>query len=214
MGGSITCTTPDAINVNAGTTDTVILRHLTISGLSGQCTNGILLGGGAVLVIEDCTIDAMAQVGIGIGSGSAQNVVIRRTTITGGTYGFRVSQGAGPAQVSAQEVTISNASSAAIYVRSGVTTIDNSVITQNNVAIENDSNSTVNVESCMLTSNTTAVLAFATATIRLSNNDIFNNGTGIGDGGGAVASNGNNKKGGNPGTGGTVGAPNGAITNQ
>ncbi|HEY1220722.1 MAG: hypothetical protein ABSE42_02415 [Bryobacteraceae bacterium] len=70
---------------------------------------------------------------------------------------------------------------------------------------------TINAESCILSYNGTAVWAGAPSAIRLSNNDIFNNGTGIGAGGGTVATAGNNKKAGNPGTGATVGAPNATI---
>jgi hypothetical protein len=62
--------------------------------------------------------------------------------------------------------------------------------------------------------NTTAVCSYTASTIRLSNNDIFDNGTGIEACGGTVATNGNNRKGGNPGTGGTVGVPNATVNVQ
>ena len=75
---------------------------------------------------------------------------------------------------------------------------------------------TINAESCILSYNGTAVWAGAPSAIRLSNNDIFDNSTGIKAtfSPGNVAPAGNNKKAGNPGTGGTVGAPNSTIRIQ
>jgi hypothetical protein len=54
------------------------------------------------------------------------------------------------------------------------------------------------------------------ATVRLSNSDVYSNFTGFGCGGGVLASSGNNRKGSNNGTNGTVAAcsPTAVITQQ
>ena len=70
---------------------------------------------------------------------------------------------------------------AGVFTRNGVVDISNSVITQSRVGVgvQADTGATVTVESSMLTQNTNAVCSYSPSTIRLSNNDIFDNGTGI-----------------------------------
>jgi len=137
---------------------------------------------------------------------------VKNTSISVGAAGFSVLAGVGSVQASLRDVTISNVSNAAVGVENGVTTISNSVITQNGFGLIDGSGAAINAESCILSYNFTAVDAVTSgATIRLSNNDIFNNGTGIAAGSGTVATTGNNKKAGNPGTGFPVGAPNATI---
>ena len=210
VGGSITFTGANGIYVNAGSSDTVILRHLTINGL-GQGTNGIYFVAGAALLVEDCALEGFTEVGIAVYAPGPQGPVVKNTTITGGLAGFEVPSYAGPVQSSLQGVTISNVSVVAVLAQTGVTTISDSVITQSGIGLQSSDSSTINAESCIFSYNTTAVLASTGSTIRLSNNDIFNNGTGIAAGSGTVATTGNNKKAGNPGTGFPVGAPNATI---
>lgn len=76
-----------------------------------------------------------------------------------------------------------------------------------------DGTGTVSLESNMLTGNGTAAQASTGATIRLSNNDLFDNSSGFGCGGGVLASAGNNRKAGNTG-GGTVCPPTATINVQ
>jgi hypothetical protein len=195
-GATITFTGAEGVFVSAGATDKVILRHLTINGI-GMGTDAIFFSSGATLVVEDSTLSGFTDIGLGVGSSAAQNIVVKNATITGGTLGLRVFQGVGPVQISMNNVTISGASSAAVFVRSGVTDINNSVITQSAIGLENDTNSTINAENCVLSYNSTAVEAFTSSTIRLSNNNIYNNGTAIGAAGGTVATAGDNKNAGN-----------------
>ncbi|MGD0047414.1 MAG: right-handed parallel beta-helix repeat-containing protein [Bryobacteraceae bacterium] len=212
VGGSLTI--PGAgntgIGIYAGASDTVILRHLTIDGI-GQGGTPIYFSTGGMLLVEDCVLEGFTSAGIDVLSYGSQNVVVKNTTITGGFAGFNVNPGTGPVQASLQGVTISNASYAAVDVGNGVTTISNSVITQSPIGLDATNGSTINAESNIFSYNTTAVWAAPTGTIRLSNSDIFNNGTGIGAGGGTVATTGNNRKAGNPGTGAPVGTPNATI---
>ncbi|MGD0047413.1 MAG: right-handed parallel beta-helix repeat-containing protein [Bryobacteraceae bacterium] len=211
VGGNLTFTGGFGILISAGASDTVVLRHLTINGV-GQGTDGVYFNSGGVLLVQDCAVEGFTQNGIETVASGPQNVVVKNTSISGGVGGFVTDPfGAGPVQASLQDVTISNASMVAVLVQTGVTTISDSVITQSGIGLQSSDSSTINAESCIFSYNTTAVLASTGSTIRLSNNDIFNNGTGIGAGGGTVATAGNNKKAGNPGTGQPVGAPNATI---
>jgi hypothetical protein len=181
IGGTITFTGAEGIFVSAGASDTVILRHLTVNGL-GVGTDAVFLSTALNLIIENCTLENFTDIGLGIGSSSAQNVVVKNTNITGGTLGLRVFQGTGPDRISMRGVTISGASSAAVFIRSGLTEISDSVITQSAIGLEDDTNSTINVANSVVSYNTIDAMAFATSTILLSNNNTFfaNNGTGGG----------------------------------
>jgi hypothetical protein len=215
VGGDLTSTgSTAAISIQAGTTDVVRLRHLVISGL-GQGSVGTDVAKAGLVVVKDRTIEDFTNVGIGIDT-TPTDIVVKNTTITNCTAGiFQTSL----SRASLEGVTISHTIVAVTSV-AGVITVSNSVITQNSTGLETSSgssNGAINAESCILSFNTDAVSAETPGTtIRLSNNDIFDNSTGIKAtfSPGNVAPAGNNKKAGNPGTGGTVGAPNSTIRIQ
>jgi hypothetical protein len=206
IGGTITFTGGEGIYISTPASATVSLRHLTINGL-GLGDDAIFFAPGTSttnnnLIIQGCTIEGFTQIGIGIGDEAVENVVVTDTTIIGGTLGFRSFQSSGLVpylQASLRNVTIQGASSAAIFTRNGVLDVSNCDLTQNFIALESDTSSTITAESCMMTYNGTAVETFSGSITRLSNNDIFNNTTSIAATGGVVISTGTNKKGGNAG---------------
>jgi len=194
IGGTITFTGSEGIFVTAGATDTVILRHLTVNGL-GVGIDAIFYTSGLNLIIEDCSLENFTQIGIGIGSGAAQNVVVKNTNIAGGQLGLRVFQGPGPDHVSMRGVTISGASQAAVFVRSGLTEISDSVITQSAVGVMDDTGSTtINVANSVLSYNGIDIEPFSPSTILLSNNNILFANNGTGDGVGTILSVGSNQR--------------------
>ena len=92
--------------------------------------------------------------------------------------------------------------------------VSKSVIAQNTgVGVLADGGGNVNLESNMLTGNGTAAQALTGSTIRLSNNDVFDNTSGFGCGGGILATAANNRKANNIG-GGTVCSPTMTINVQ
>jgi hypothetical protein len=209
--GSITFSSGDGIYVNLTSAAPVILRNLTVDGL-GQGWQGITFRGPGNLIIDNCCIEGVTAGCIEVESNAAQNVVVRNTVIQGGDVGFSVSSGAGPVQASLQNVTIEGTAAqsadygtAAVETLSGNTQITNSVLTQNAIAVNALTGSTMSVESSMLTSNTTAVCAEAGAKIRLENDDILDNGTGVAACGGQIKTSGNNGDSGN--TNGNPGIP-------
>jgi len=72
----------------------------------------------------------------------------------------------------------------------------------------------IDITDSLLTGNGTAVQSQAGSTVRIANSDIYNNLAGFGCGAGTLASAGNNRKGGNTGSGGPVCAPNATINLQ
>lgn len=187
IGGTITFTGGEGIYVDAAVTDTVILRRLTVDGL-GAGSDAIFLEQALYLIVEDCKLENFTQIGLGLGSLSAQNVVVRNTTITGGTLGVRTFQSSGFVSydvVSMRNVSISGASSAAVFSRNGVMEISDSVITQSLIGLEADTSAYINVANSVISFNATDEQGFSSGIIYVSSNNTLFANNGLGGSGGA-----------------------------
>jgi hypothetical protein len=209
--GSIGFTGGEGIYIDPASGGTVVLRGLTVDG-EGVGTDAIFFSGVGNLTIDNCKLEGFTQIGVGVGSTGIENVVVKNTTIVGGTLGVRTFQSSGLVpydSVSLDHVTIQGATSAGVFSRNGSMEISNSVITQNNgagtVGVQADTSANISVESSMITLNTTAVCVYSSAKIRLENVDIFDNGTGVAACGGQIKTNGSNRDSGN--TNGNPGVP-------
>lgn len=197
-------------SLNAQPTDRVILRNLSINGLNLGFTGVRLIAGGA-LVVDKCSIYGFTQNGIEMAGSGAASLAVSDTTLVGNAAGVRITSGAVNASVHDSSVV---GGANGIYASTGTTDVSKSVIAQNSgVGVLADGTGTVSLESNMLTGNGTAAQALTGATIRLSNNDVFDNSLGFGCGGGILATAANNRKAGNTG-GGTVCVPTVALTVQ
>ena len=187
------------ISVITATNDVVILRGLTINGF-GTGGSGIFVSNPGNVIIEDVKVVGFASAGVAVGPKSASaagSVVIRNSTLADNYAG--------------------------VSVRSGNTSVIHSVLTGNAHGLLAFNDGIINADDNLLTGNSIAVRAgFVTeggppqagSMVRLSNNDVYGNGTGFMCDGGMLASNGSNRKGSNPGTGGPACAPSATITQQ
>lgn len=206
---SIVVSGSNGVTINAQPTDVVVLRNLSING-AGTGTNGVRMIGGGMLVVDKCAISGFTLTGIEMAISGAGNLVVRNSTLIGAA-GVRITSGA--VNASLHEISVNGAANG-IYASSGTVDVSRSVIAQNTgVGVLADGTSTVSLESNMLTGNATATQALTGATVRLSNNDIFDNVAGFGCGGGILATAANNRKAGNTG-GGTVCSPTATINVQ
>ena len=102
-----------------------------------------------------------------------------------------------------------------IETSAGMTTVNASEFSNNRAyAVRATGTSTLTVEDSMISTNNVAVQADGTSTVRLSNNGVYNNLTGFGCGTGTLASANNNRKAGNSGGTVPVCAPTVSITVQ
>ena len=195
----ITETGLGSITVNAGNDDVVILRNLDIHGASN--TNvGVNFLNGKLLVIEDTRISGFRQSGVEVAAGTgAMNLVVSNATISGAP----------------------NAFSDGIHTRAGTTVVTNSVITLNlGHALFVEGSGVINADANLLAFNEVAVQSGnggagqGSATVRLSNNDVYHNQSGFVCGGGVLASAGNNRKGSNTGGAAVPCSPNAIVTQQ
>jgi hypothetical protein len=214
---SILASGTNGIIVNAPATATVILRNLSINGAGGSNItglNGIRYLGGGSLIVDDVSISGFTQNGIDVNHGGNGNLVVRNTRISDITAAGVKINSVGTLAASLDHVSIQGADKG-IETFKGATQVSNSIITQNfDFGVHAQGSSTLSVESCMLTANGVAAQAETGATVRLINNDIFDNLKGFGCGGGTLASTGDNRKGGNTGGVGPGCAPTVTITLQ
>lgn len=210
----------NGIIVNAGANDRVVIRGISIHGGNGGL-NGIRFLAGESLIVENSTITRFTQSGIEMQHSGGGNLILRNVSINEVSTGVRVS--GGPTRINAS-IFSSRINDAVVGVEavSGFTTIANSELSQNaGIAVlagitlvsGNLTSGTVSVEGSIFSQNGTAFQSNASATIRVSNNSIFDNLSAFGCGGGTIASASNNRSSGNVGGAGNCN-PNATLTLQ
>ena len=211
---SILVSGTNAIVVNAGVNDKVIIRNLSING-TGTGLNGIRFLAGAQLTIDKCKFYGFTTNAIDVAKSADGELYVRDSYITNTNTGIRVTTTAGFLVSSIDNVFMDN------MAGNGVEAANNAVINISNVSVTSaggtailasTSSSFIILTNSQLYNNTTALSAAVSgSSIRIINNNIFNNGTGFNVAAGAtIASANNNKTGGNLG----AGVPNGTVGNQ
>ncbi len=206
--GSILAAGTNGIIINAGVNDTVNIRNLSINGI-GTGLNGIRFLAGRTLNVENCVIANVTTHGIDVSMTTAGEVLVKDTQIRNcGNSGISSTTTSGtPLQISLENVKIQRCATGLNALNGTRATMRNCTITHNTtglIATSATGNSQVNCESNVFSSNTTAIQSGTGAvTVRISNNFIVGNGTGLFVNGGAILSFNNNKINGNT----TNGAP-------
>jgi parallel beta helix pectate lyase-like protein len=96
----------DAITVNAGASDKVVLRGLVLNGGSGI---GIRVNTVGTLIVENCSISGFAGVGIDVlilPSATSSRLTVENTSITNNQFGIIVQNGDGTAATSTVLVSL------------------------------------------------------------------------------------------------------------
>lgn len=217
----------NGIIINAGANDRVILRNLSINGSGGTSPglDGIRFLAGKALVVDKVKISGFTGDGIEVALATTGSTVhIQDTTITSGVnvasptatgVKFSTSFAGGQVQVTMDNVSLVGLNNGVDAGAGGRATISNSVISGNvsNGILGNNATSRINVDSCQISFNSLAGInaAVSGAIVRIANNEIYNNNSGITIGAGAfVESAGNNRVAGNV----SSSPPNGAVALQ
>ncbi len=156
----------NGVTINAGASDNVHLRGLTIEGLSGS--NGILLNSGGYFAIENCVIQGFNNVGIIIlPQGSVTGVLSKVITNWNGGGGIQV-DGDAATRESLINVTVvdSVASNNAHFGIEAISSFDNAkpfVMLRNSVA----------------TNNGTGLSAVSNAALRVGHSVVAGNAVGV-----------------------------------
>ncbi len=194
----------DAITVNAGSSDTVILRGLTLNKGSAY---GILINTAGSVHIENCVISGFAFDGIAVKG--LTSVYVKDTISRGNFSGLNAAVLSGYASVSAERCRFEqNQDYGIAIVVQAKASVRNSVMSGNGNSGILASTGTatgmpeINVESCLVANNNVGILSNGGSgghgTIRVSDTTVTDNVTGLAvNGGGVILSRGNNSVGGN-----------------
>ncbi len=208
----------NGINVSAGVNDAVAIKNLEIEGI-GTGTNGIRFLSGASLSLQNVRIWGQAGAGVDFEPGGTSMLFIQETTIENcASHGVLVKPGAsGSASGTVTRLqAFKNLTGLRVEDRSNISVI-NSVASNNAnngfIAVSSSAAANLFIESSIASNNPNTsgggvAASGASATIRISNMDITNNGNGILSlSSGKILSFGNNKNAGNT----TNGAPTGSA---
>lgn len=198
--GSILSSGTQGVVINALSTDTVVLRGLSIDGAGSTLgTNGVRVISAGKLVVENCTIQNYSSYGIDFEPNANSTLTVDNTTINniGGTAIF--------VQATSASVTAkANITSAhffndanGVQVSLGVATLKNSVLsnTAGYGVRAYGTGSRVTLDDVVVSDGTgTGVYAFGTGnSIYMSRTTVTNNATGVGTFGGSITSYGDNR---------------------
>jgi hypothetical protein len=180
------CTQPTgtAVTINAGPSDTVVIRGLSLNGLSSGAT-GIDFAAGAVLHIENVVVNGFTTTGIQVAH--ASQLFVNDTLVrNGGGNGITV-QGA---TASLSRCRLEKNGGAGLVSDNGATVVGTETVSAGNnrgFFAFTAGTTMLTLENCVASGNTEGVSAGggAGALARVSNSTITNNGTGVVFGGGA-----------------------------
>ncbi len=184
----------DGITINAGASDTVVLRGLVLNVGAG---NGITVNAVGVLHVENCVISGFVN---GLQFQAGGQLFVKDTIArNNGLDGIAIVSLAGTPKASLDRCRLEGNGSGLAVAR-GSATIRDSVASGNLVGLVADSSGSsvdLNIENCLVANNTGAsggiVSSHATTTVRVSDTTVTDNVVGVAQlSGGAMLSRSNN----------------------
>lgn len=175
----------NGIIVNAASTDTVVLRGISLDGI-GTGLNAIRLLSAGKLIVENTTIDNFTQNGVDIEPSVNAKVLLHNVTVNkaGNAAVFVSPTGGATAAVAMDTVNLSN-STYGLYVASGKASLRNSVLSANSNSGINSVGSTsmvrINVDNTLVSDNASFGIRStgAQSFVYVSNSSITGNGLGL-----------------------------------
>jgi hypothetical protein len=179
----------NGIIVNAGVNDVVTIRSISING-AGTGLNGIRYLAGKQLTVDNVTIEGFTTRGIDMSLTNNGNLFVQDTTITRVPTGIRVATTVGQAVAILANVHLEGTTNGYDGAGNSFATISDSVISRNTGTgiVASAATAVVNVEGCVIAFNSVNGInaSVSGSIIRVSDNSIFNNSTGITFVGGAT----------------------------
>jgi hypothetical protein len=161
----ISVSSGDGIDINAASTDTVILRGLTINN-QGSSGNGIVFNTGETLHIEGCVINGFStfSTGNGILFQAGGKLEVKDSIFRGNFTGITVQPSSGSALATIDHVRLESNYDGLLAREGSAVTIRNSVASgnSNNVGLIAFSTTSatveVNIENCLASNNRTGII--------------------------------------------------------
>ena len=204
--------TSSGLVVAAGSTDTVVLRNMTIIQHDSSCWAGILFTSGKALAVEHCVINGFLGAGIDVETTSASNLSVADTTITGwpgntASSGINVGSGSTGVKVDLDRVAFVANGHCGIYCGAGSLSASRVAISGSDYGLVAFGRANIELDGSTLNNNTVTGLRVAGGTVRLADCTITGNASGVSITGGTVSSFGNNRVAGNGSGNGPLGTP-------
>jgi hypothetical protein len=171
----------DGIDINAGVSNTVILRGLTVNNQGGG-GSGIVFKSGGTLHIEGCVINGFSSGG-GVLFQADARLEVKDSIIRGNGTGISVSPPSG-ASATIDHVRLEGNASGLIAADHSAVTISDSVASGNGDGLDcftsTSASAELNVENCVSSNNTGSGIRAQSnftgvATVRVSNSTVTNN---------------------------------------
>jgi len=131
-GVSVTLAGTDGIVVNAGASDEVVLRGLTINNQGGN--NGVVFNSGAALYIESCTIRGFALPGMAnvkFAPSGASKLFVKDSYIRSGQAGINLANGTTAASATIDNTRLESNVTGLAATFSGGVALRNSIVSEN-----------------------------------------------------------------------------------
>jgi len=192
--GGILSSLVNAVIVNAGVNDRIVLRNLNIQGV-GNGSTGVRFLAGLHLTLENVRIQGTTGIGVDVNKTASGNLYMHNVYITQTGTAVRLFTGAGGINAILNDVKIDAVTGNGLDVASGstVATIANSAITNvTGSALITTGGGFINADKNVFAKNTTGANAsVAGSSIRISNNAFNDNGTALAAAGGGTISSSN-----------------------
>jgi len=184
----VSVSTGDGIVVNAGASDVIILRGLTVNS-QGTSGSGIVFNFGGELHVENCIVNGFSPHGDGLffngGNGTKGFLEVKDSTFRGNDIGINVD---GPAVAVIDRVRVEGNNTDGISVLIGAqVTVRNSVFSANGIAMlalaSSFGSAELNIERCVVSNNAIGVRSTSdfnfVSTVRISNSTVTDNSIGL-----------------------------------
>jgi hypothetical protein len=195
----------DGIDINAGPSDEIILRGLTINN-QGSSGSGIVFTAGGALHVESCVVNGFSSLspssGVLFRAGSAR-LEVKDSIMRGNSNGIAIQPGLVQAFAAIDRTLFERNFIGLLAQGNSLVTVRNSVASANHaqgflaISTSPPPSPELNIESCVASNNEGAgIEALAvgpgTATVRVSNSTVTGNSVGLQASGGTLLSRGNN----------------------
>jgi len=191
----------DAISINIGSSDTVVVRGLTVNGSNGSGWSGIHFWAGGTLHVENCTSTDFSFAAII--ADAAGKLVITDTVVRNSSFGVVLQTTSGQIHATLDHVQIKNNQYTGVDARNNAQAIvRNSLLVDNPQTAAQASGPSggpgvLTIEDCVIKDNNMGIVAYYSNTIRVSHSTITDNNQGLSPFGGQILSFGNNRLAGN-----------------
>jgi hypothetical protein len=188
----VTAASGNAIQINAGASDTIVLRGLVVNGLGTASAGIAFIGGGAELHVENCVVAGFQNWAIL----SYFPIRIQDTTLRDSGTGVHVDNAGAPVNATLDRVRLqNNATNGVLSWRNAVVTVRDSFAALNGIGFAARAGGVLNVERGTASGNGTGVAAAVAGqagTVRLGQSMVVDNTTGVAVGTGLVETWGDN----------------------